>query len=442
MIKKVLIANRGEIAVRVVRALRAMSIKSVCVYSTADKDGLWNKLADECICIGSEKACDSYLNINNIISAAIHSHCDAIHPGVGFLSESAEFVDIVEKSGLIFIGPNKETINLLGNKIEARILAQKAGLDVTPGSFKEVESVAELKTLAHELGYPIILKASLGGGGKGMRVITNDGDLETNFNIAREEANKFFANPSIHVEKFLTHPRHIEIQLLSDGKNVLFLGERDCSVQKNHQKLIEESPSNVVNQKLRNKLKIASTNLFKLLNYQGAGTIEFLLEDDNCYFMEVNARVQVEHPVSEFVSSIDIIKEMVKISGKANSKVMNENPILRNHSMEVRINALSCGKITKFNPPLGPSVRVDTHIYTGYNVSPYYDSMLAKIIVYTNNRQESIKTLLSCLTELEIEGIQTNKDIIIKILKNKKFVSGKFDTSLYKEMEKDLKWKI
>lgn len=438
MIKKVLIANRGEIAVRIIRALRAMSIKSVSVYSTADKDGLWTKLADEKICIGGPNTNESYLNVNNLISAALYTHCDAIHPGVGFLSESASFAEEVEKSGLIFIGPDKNTINLLGNKVEARILARKAGLEVTPGSFKEIESVEELKEIANKIGYPIILKASLGGGGKGMRVINNDSELEKNFTIAKEEANKFFANPAIHVEKFLTKPRHIEIQLLSNGKDVIFLGERDCSVQKNHQKLIEESPSNVVNEKLRNQLKKASIKLFKMINYKGAGTIEFLLEDEKCYFMEVNARVQVEHPVSEFVSSIDIIKEMILISDDNSSQIMKSSPVLRNHSMEVRINALSCGKITKFVPPLGPSVRVDTHIYTDFYVSPYYDSLLAKIIVYTKDRQESIKTMLSVLQELEIEGIQTNKETIIKILNNKKFVSGKFDTSLYKEIEKEL----
>lgn len=438
MIKKVLIANRGEIAVRIIRALKAMEIKSVAIYSTVDKDGLWVKLADESICIGPSNVMESYLNINNIISAALYTHCDAIHPGVGFLSESTTFVSAIENSGLIFIGPNKDTINLLGNKVEARILAKKAGLDVTPGSFKEVESISELKEIANKLGYPIILKASLGGGGKGMRVINNDDELASNFTIAKEEANKFFANPAILVEKYLTHPRHIEIQLLSNGDDVIFLGERDCSVQKNHQKLIEESPSNVVNDKLRNKLKKASIKLFQLINYQGAGTIEFLLEDDKCYFMEVNARVQVEHPVSEFVSSIDIIKEMILISDNSPSKSMKEQPILRNHSMEVRINALSCGLITKFNPPLGPSVRVDTHIYSGYKVSPFYDSLLAKIIVYTKNRQESIKTMINCLNELEIEGIKTNKDVIIKILKNKDFISGKFDTSLYKKIEKEL----
>jgi len=438
MIKKVLIANRGEIAVRIIRALKAMEIKSVAVYSTADKDGLWVKLADEAVCIGPSNVMESYLNINNIISAALYTHCDAIHPGVGFLSESASFVSEVKKSGLIFIGPNENTINLLGNKIEARVLAKKAGLDVTPGSFKEVESVDSLKEIANKLGYPIILKASLGGGGKGMRIINSEDEIEANFALAKEEANKFFANSAIHVEKFLTHPRHIEIQLLSNGDDVIFLGERDCSVQKNHQKLIEESPSNLVNQKLRNKLKKASIKLFKLINYQGAGTIEFLLEDDRCYFMEVNARVQVEHPVSEFVSSVDIIREMILISDNRPSQVMKENPMLRNHSMEIRINALSCGTITKFTPPLGPSVRVDTHIYTGYKISPFYDSLLAKIIVYTKNRQESIKTMISCLNELEIQGIKTNKDIILKILTNKKFVSGKFDTSLFKEIEKEL----
>ncbi len=437
MIKKVLIANRGEIAVRIIRALRAMAIQSVSVYSLADKDGLWNKLADESICIGKDKAVNSYLNINNLITAALKTGCDAIHPGVGFLSESAVFSEAVENSGLIFIGPNKDTINILGNKVEARILAQKAGLQVTPGSFKEVESVEELKNLASEIGYPIILKASLGGGGKGMRVIYKEEDLEKNFTIAREEANKFFANPAVHVEKFLEHPRHIEIQLLSNGEDVIFLGERDCSVQKNHQKLIEESPSNVVNDKLRDSLKKASIKLFKMINYRGAGTIEFLLDGNNCYFMEVNARVQVEHPVSEFVSSIDIIREMILISSDIKSENMKKSPQLKNHSMEVRINALSCGKITNFVPPLGPNVRVDTHIYSGFFVSPHYDSLLVKVICYTQNRQESIKTMLACLDELKIEGISTNKEDIIKILNNKKFVSGKFDTSLYREIEKE-----
>jgi len=438
MIKKVLIANRGEIAVRIIRALRAMSIESVSVYSIADKDGLWNKLADESICIGKDKADSSYLNINNLITSALKTGCDAIHPGVGFLSESAVFSEAVENSGLIFIGPNKDTINILGNKVQARILAKKAGLQVTPGSFKEVESVEELKTLATEIGYPIILKASLGGGGKGMRVIYKEEDLEKNFTIAREEANKFFANPAVHVEKFLEQPRHIEIQLLSNGEDVIFLGERDCSVQKNHQKLIEESPSNVVSEELRESLKKASIKLFKMIHYKGAGTIEFLLDGKNCYFMEVNARVQVEHPVSEFVSSIDIIKEMILISSDVKSKNMEKSPELKNHSMEVRINALSCGKITNFIPPLGPNVRVDTHIYSGFFVSPYYDSLLVKVICYTQNRQESIKTMLACLDELKIEGITTNKEDIIKILNNNKFVSGKFDTSLYKEIEKEL----
>ncbi len=438
--KKVLIANRGEIAVRIIRALKLLGIKSVAVYSKADKDGLWVKMADESICIGPPKSSESYLNSQNLITAALLSHCDAIHPGVGFLSESAAFAKEVTDSGLIFIGPSYQTIATLGDKIEARILAKKAGLPVTPGGFEPIRDLEHLKKEAQLIGYPIILKAAFGGGGKGMRIVEKEEDLKSSFNLAKQEAMQFFANDTIHIEKYLTHPRHIEVQLLSDGKgNVIFIGERDCSVQKNHQKLIEESPSPVVTQELRKTLEEASIKLFKELNYKGAGTIEFLVEDDLCCFMEVNARIQVEHPVSELVSSLDLIKEMTQIAFDKKSACTKGSPILRGHAMEVRINALSCGVITKFNPPQGPFVRCDTHIYTGFNVSPYYDSMLAKIIVHGDSRMDCIKRMIVALNEIEIEGINTNINESINILNNKQFRSGKYDTTLYKKIEKEIK---
>ena len=436
---KVLIANRGEIAVRIIRALKTLNMKSVAVYSTADKDGLWVKMADESICIGPPKSSESYLNSRNIITAALNTHCKAIHPGVGFLSENDVFAKEVEDSGLIFIGPSSSTIALLGDKIQARILAQKAGIPVTPGGFEPIKDLEHLKKEANTIGYPVILKAAFGGGGKGMRIVNKEDELESNFNLAKSEAKQFFGNDTIHIEKFLTHPRHIEVQLLSDGKgNVIFLGDRDCTVQRNHQKLIEESPSTVVDEKLRSKLKDASITLFKEIKYKGAGTIEFLLEDDLCCFMEVNARIQVEHPVSEMVSSIDLIAEMIKIAFDIPSTLILSNPTLNGHSMEVRINALSCGKVTKFNPPLGPFVRCDTHLYTGFNVSPFYDSMLLKLIVSAPTRFECIDRMLVSLKELEIEGIKTNRQQSINILNNKLFRSGKYDTSLYKKIEKEI----
>jgi acetyl-CoA carboxylase biotin carboxylase subunit len=436
---KVLIANRGEIAVRIIRALKTLNMKSVAVYSTADKDGLWVKMANESICIGPPKSSESYLNTRNIITAALNTHCKAIHPGVGFLSENDAFAKEVEDSGLIFIGPSSSTIALLGDKIQARILAQKAGIPVTPGGFEPIKNIKHLKSEANRIGYPVILKAAFGGGGKGMRIVNKEEELESNFNLAKSEAKQFFGNDTIHIERFLTHPRHIEIQLLSDGKDhVIFLGDRDCTVQKNHQKLIEESPSTVVDEKLRDQLKTASIKLFKEIHYKGAGTIEFLLEDNLCCFMEVNARIQVEHPVSEMVSSMDLIVEMIKIAFDIPSSLLETNPTLSGHSMEVRINALSCGKITKFNPPLGPFVRCDTHLYTGFNVSPFYDSMLLKLIVSAPTRLECIDRMIVSLKELEIEGIKTNMQQSINILNNNKFRSGKYDTSLYKKIEKEI----
>lgn len=437
--RKVLIANRGEIAVRIIRALKLLNIISVAVYSQADKDGLWVKMADQSICIGPAKSSESYLNARNLISAALLSRCDAIHPGVGFLSESSSFAKEVTDSGLIFIGPSHQTIALLGDKIEARILAKKAGLPVTPGGFEPIRDLEHLKKEAELIGYPIILKAAFGGGGKGMRIVEKEADLDSSYNLAKQEAMQFFANDTIHIEKYLTHPRHIEVQLLADGKgNVIFLGERDCSVQRNHQKLVEESPSPVVTKELRKQLEEASIKLFKEINYKGAGTIEFLVEDDLCCFMEVNARIQVEHPVSELVSSLDLIKEMTQIAFDDKNSCIKKSPKLKGHAMEVRINALSCGVVTNFNPPLGPFVRCDTHLYTGFNVSPFYDSMLAKIIVSGETRMECINRMIVALKELKIDGINTNIQQSINILNNNQFRSGKYDTTLYKKIEKEI----
>jgi len=438
MINKILVANRGEIAVRIIRCLKMMGITTVAVYSEPDADGLWVKMADQSVCIGSRKSEDSYLSMNNLISAALYTHCQAIHPGVGFLSESGTFARRVTEAGLIFVGPLADTIDQLGNKIEARHLAEESGLDITPGSHGAIKDFPDAKKIAEEIGYPVILKASMGGGGKGMRIIRGADELEDGLNITKREAGQFFGDNTIHMEAFLDHPRHIEVQLLSDGKgNVIFLGERDCSVQKNHQKLIEESPSPAVSSELRNNLEVASTKLFKKLNYRGAGTIEFLVQDKHCCFMEVNARIQVEHSVSEEVSGIDLIKQMTLICDDKPSLCTEGSPTLQGHSMEVRINALSCGKITKFNPPIGRGVRVDTHIYEGFTLTPYYDALLAKIIVHTDSRKETLRVMEQALNELEIEGIQTNKSVIQTILHSKQFSLGNFNTNLYPELEKE-----
>ena len=435
MIKKLLIANRGEIAVRIIRCCKEMGIKTVAVYSTADKENLHVKLADEAYCIGPAPSAKSYLNDDAIITVALRTGCEAIHPGVGFLSENAAFARDIEKAGLIWIGPKPETIELLGDKVQARKTAVKYGLPVTPGSKEAVDNFEKGKKVADECGYPVIIKAASGGGGKGMRIVWKEAELEENLKIASTEALANFADGTVYIEKYIVNPRHVELQIIADGKGkVCILGERDCSVQKNHQKLIEESPSPAVSEQMRQKMYAGAQRLFSGLNYRGAGTIEFLVTGTEFYFMEVNARVQVEHPVSEFVSGVDIIREQILACTENKLTVKPEEIVIKGWAIEARINAFAPGKITKLQLPSGPGVRFDSFIYAGYTVVPHYDSMLAKLIVYDADRNLAIKRLNRCLKELQLEGVPVNKEQQLEIINSKQFKSGKFGTSLYEEL--------
>lgn len=435
MIKKLLIANRGEIAVRIIRACKELGIKTVAVYSTVDKENLHVKLADEAVCIGPAPSSKSYLNSEAIITVALRTECDAIHPGVGFLSENEKFASDVEKAGLIWIGPDSKTIKMLGDKVFARKTAVKHGLQITPGSDGAVEDLETAKKVAQKCGYPVIIKAASGGGGKGMRIVWKEAELEENLKIASSEALSNFADKTVYIEKYIQNPRHVELQIVADGNgNVAILGERDCSVQKNHQKLIEESPSPAVSESMREQMYIGAKNLFSALKYKGAGTIEFLVSEDNFYFMEVNARVQVEHPVSEFVSGVDIIREQILACTQNKLSVSCQNINLFGWSIEARINAKSPGKISELEIPSGPGVRFDSFIYNGYSVLPYYDSMIAKLIVHDSTRENAINRMIRCLGELKIEGIETNQKQQTEIISSKKFKSGKFGTSLYSEL--------
>lgn len=435
MIKKLLIANRGEIAVRIIRACKEMGIKTVAVYSNVDKENLHVKLADEAYCIGPASSAKSYLNDDAIITVALRTGCDAVHPGVGFLSENAAFARDIEKAGLIWIGPKPETIELLGDKVQARATALKYGLPVTPGSDGATDNLDKAKKTAAECGFPVIIKAASGGGGKGMRIVWKEEDLEENLKIASTEALANFADGTVYIEKYIQNPRHVELQVIADGKgNVGILGERDCSVQKNHQKLIEESPSPAVTDEMRKRMYDGASKLFAGLKYRGAGTIEFLVTGKDFYFMEVNARVQVEHPVSEFVSGIDIIREQILACCENKLSVDPNNIKISGWSIEARINAKAPGKVTKLHIPSGPGVRFDSFLYQDYTVLPHYDSMLAKLIVYDSTRENAIKRLLRCLEELQIEGVPTNQSQQMEILSTKQFKSGKFGTSLYEEL--------
>ena len=435
MIKRLLIANRGEIAVRIIRACRELGIETVAVYSTADKDNLHVKMADKSVCIGPAPSSKSYLNANAIITAALRTECQAIHPGVGFLSENADFARDIEKAGLIWIGPDPKTIEMLGDKVQARTTALKAGLPITPGSDGAIDNEKDAIAVAEKCGLPVIIKAASGGGGKGMRIVWKKEDLAENIKIASTEALANFADGTIYIEKYMVNPRHVELQILADGKgNVSVLGERDCSMQKNHQKLIEESPSPAVTEEMRQKMTLGAVKLFSDLNYRGAGTIEFLVSGNDFYFMEVNARIQVEHPVSEFVSGIDIIREQIRVCDGQNLEVNPENVELKGWAMEARINARTPGKITNLQIPGGPGIRFDSFIYQGYSVLPHYDSMIAKLIAFDTDRNRVIQKLLCALEELVVEGIQTNIEEQKQILKSKQFVGGNFGTSLYSEL--------
>ena len=444
MLTKVLIANRGEIAVRIIRACREMGIRTVAIYSEADKNALHTKLADEAICIGPAQSAKSYLNIKAILEAACLTGADSIHPGYGFLSENASFAKICEEMGIKFIGPKSKLIELLGNKSKAKETMKKAGVPVVRGSEGLLASKKQAVELAEEIGYPVMLKASAGGGGRGIRVAYSKDELEKEYDLVRQEAKISFNDDSIYLEKFIENPRHVEIQVLADEKgNCVHLGERDCSVQRRNQKVLEESPSGILDSKTRTKMGEVAVKAVKEIGYTNAGTIEFLVDKNlDFYFMEMNTRVQVEHPVTEMVTGIDIIKEQIKIASGEKLSFTQKDIKFTGHSMEARINAenpeknfMPCpGTITGLHLPGGNGVRVDTAIYSGYTVPPTYDSMLAKIIVHGKDRNESIAKLKSAIAELVVEGIQTNADFILKILSNEDFVNNNYDTSFIQKL--------
>ena len=444
---KILIANRGEIAVRIIRACKEMNIKTVAVYSTVDKDALHTKLADEAICIGPANSKQSYLNIKNIVEAANITKADSIHPGFGFLSENANFVKICEESNIKFIGPKSSVIDLLGNKSNAKELMKQEGVPVIPGSDGSVKDLKEAILICEKIGYPLLLKASAGGGGKGIRIVNNFEELKTNWPLVKQESKNAFNDDEIYIEKYIKNPRHIEIQILADEHgNVVHLGERDCSIQRNHQKIIEETPSSIVDDKLREKMGNIAIKAAKVAGYTSCGTIEFLVDDDkNFYFMEMNTRIQVEHPITEMRTGIDIVKEQIKIAGGEKLNLKQKQIEFKGHSIECRINAenpnknfMPCpGKINEINLPGGNGVRIDTAIYSGYEIPPYYDSMIAKLIVHGTTRNEAIAKMKRSLEELVIDGVETNRDFLFDIIRKPNFIRGDFDTSfIEKEMFK------
>ena len=436
MFKKILIANRGEIALRVIRTCREMGIKTVAVYSTADKDSLHVKFADEAVCIGKPQSADSYLNIPHIMAAAEITNADAVHPGYGFLAENAKFSQICADHDIKFIGPTPDMINRMGDKITAKETMIKAGVPVVPGGKGLLESIEEAKELAKVVGYPVILKATAGGGGKGMRVVWNEEEIEKAYTTAKIEAAASFKNDGIYMEKFVEEPRHIEIQIAGDQYgNVCHLSERDCSIQRRHQKLVEESPSPFMTAELRHKMGEAAIKAASAINYESVGTIEFLVDKHrNFYFMEMNTRIQVEHCVTEEVVSFDLIKEQIKIA--MGEKISGRNYEPQMHAIECRINAEdpyndfrpSPGKITNLHTPGGHGVRVDSHVYAGYVIPPYYDSMIGKLITVAQTRQEAIDTMYRALSEYVIEGVKTTIPFHLQLMQNEDFRKGNFTT--------------
>ncbi|MDY2627130.1 MAG: acetyl-CoA carboxylase biotin carboxylase subunit [Lachnospiraceae bacterium] len=444
MIEKILIANRGEIAVRIIRACREMGIETVAVYSEADREALHTQLADEAICIGPAPSSESYLNMERIISATMISGADAIHPGFGFLSENSKFAELCEQCNITFIGPSSQVISRMGNKSEARNTMIAAGVPVTPGSTEPIFEAADGVEIAEKIGYPVIIKAALGGGGKGMRVAETPEEFENSFNTAQKEAQMAFGDNTMYIEHYVQHPRHIEFQILADQYgNVVHLGERDCSIQRNHQKMIEESPSIALSDELRREMGEAAVKAAKAAGYTNAGTIEFLLENnEKFYFMEMNTRIQVEHPVTEWVTGIDLVKEQIRIADGQKLNLTQDQIQIKGHAIECRINAEnpaknfrpSPGTITDMYLPGGKGVRIDSAIYSGYTVTPYYDSMLAKLIVYAANRKEAIRKMQSALGEVIIEGIVTNVDYQYEILNNPDFIAGNIDVEFIEKM--------
>ncbi len=437
MFKKILIANRGEIAVRIIRACKEWGIQTVAIHSDVDKESMHVKLADESLCVGSRQPVDSYLNIPAILSAIEVTNADAVHPGYGFLSENYNFAKILKDNDIKFIGPSPEVIKMMGDKIEAKNTAKKYGIPVIEGSEGGVSNLNEGKNIAKKIGYPILIKAAGGGGGKGMKVVKSEDEFDNLFLTAKSEAKKFFANDELYIEKFFENPRHIEVQVLSGKNRTVHLHERDCSVQRRHQKLIEETPSPVLNNNLRNDLFEKTVNMVSNIGYEGAGTVEYIYEDGKFYFLEMNTRVQVEHPVSEMVTGIDIVKEQIWIAYSGETALNQKDVNPRGHAIECRINAEdpsknfqpSPGLIGMCHQPSGFRTRVDGAIYQGYNVTPYYDSMICKLVCHGRNRTEAIQRTLRSLDEFVIEGITTTIDLHKKLLKHKKFVNSDFNVT-------------
>jgi acetyl-CoA carboxylase, biotin carboxylase subunit len=437
MFSRILIANRGEIALRIIRAARELGIRSVAVYSEVDADSLHVRLADEAVCIGKASPASSYLLIPNIISVAEITDVEAIHPGYGFLSEDAHFAEICESCQIKFIGPSPENMRMMGDKMTAKDTMKKAGIPVIPGSDSIIKTKEEALKEAKRMGYPVIIKASAGGGGKGMRVCHNDVRLVSAFMMAQSEAESAFGNPSVYMEKYIEAPRHIEFQILADERgNVIHLGERDCTIQRRHQKLIEESPSPYLSARMRKKMGEAAIKGAAAVGYKGAGTMEFLVDGNDFYFMEMNTRIQVEHPVTEMVTGVDLIKEQIKIAAGEKLCLRQEDVQFKGSAIECRINAEDpendfrpCpGKITALNLPGGPGVRVDTHVYSGYAIPPFYDSMIAKLITYGVNRVEAIKTMQRALAEFLVEPIKTTVDFHKKVMGDSDFLKGDITT--------------
>lgn len=438
MIKKILIANRGEIAVRVIRACKELDIATVAVHSTADNESMHVRLADESICIGSQKAQDSYLNIPSLISAIEITGADAVHPGYGFLSENYKFAEILEQHKVKFIGPSSELIRKMGDKIEAKKIAKSLGLPIVSGSETGIKDIGEAIKISKQIGFPILIKAAGGGGGKGMRIVHSEDKLEENIKIAQTEAKKFFNNEEVFIEKFFENPRHIEVQILSDGKdNTVHLGERDCSVQRRYQKIIEESPCPVISDEQRKYLLDVSVSAISKLGYEGAGTLEFIYDKGKFYFLEMNTRLQVEHPVTEEVTGIDLVKRQIEIASTGKLSLQQKDITFFGHAIECRINAEdpskdflpSAGTIKTYNQPSGPGTRVDSCVFQGCKIPPYYDSLVAKLICHGKDRTSAISRLKRSLDEFVIEGVSSTIDLHKKILRNEDFISSKYDVN-------------
>ena len=437
MFKKILIANRGEIAVRIIRACKEWGIATVAIHSDVDKDSMHVRLADESVCIGSHQPASSYLNIPAIMSAIELTNSEAVHPGYGFLSENAEFAKILEDYKIKFIGPSSKLIKMMGDKIQAKKIAKQYGLPVIEGSEGGVSNINEAKKICQNIGYPVLIKAAGGGGGKGMKIVNKDEDFENLFLTAKSEAKKFFGNDEVYIEKFFQNPRHIEVQVLSGKNRTVHLHERDCSVQRRHQKLVEETPSPILNNQLRKDLFDKTVKMVSQIGYEGAGTVEFIYENNSFYFLEMNTRVQVEHPVTEMVTGIDIIKEQIWIAYTGETALKQDDINPRGHAIECRINAEdaskdfqpSPGTISMCHQPSGFRTRVDGSIYQGYKVTPYYDSMICKLICHGRNRQEAIQRMQRSLDEFVIEGIKTTIDLHKKLLDHKKFITSDFNVS-------------